>query len=244
MSLLLSNVAIAGNLSMSGGSGSGPAGDPYFSQVTLLAQFQGTNGSQTFIDSSSQHNAMSTYTGNPTISTANFTGTATSSLSSSFANQSSVTFDNSNGAANFSGDFTIEAWTYLTTVNSYPTIMRVSTGTGYFLLRAAGTDYEFDANGTHLYAQGGATNNVGQWTHIAVCRSGSTLALYVNGVSAATGTKSGTIGGTNSTSGSACISWPSGGEYWNGYLQDVRITNGVARYTGAFTPPTTLFPTN
>jgi hypothetical protein len=83
------------------------------------------------------------------------------------------------------------------------------------------------------------------WSHIAVVFNGTgsnNLKIYVNGVLAATGTF------TN-------ISWASGAggndfligreglggtSYWPGYIDDLRITNGYARYTANFTPPTKL----
>ena len=68
-------------------------------------------------------------------------------------------------------------------------------------------------------------------------RSGSTLTVYVNGVSAGTVTISITMvedGGTLWIAG-----FPSASQYSNIYIDDLRITKGVARYTADFTPPTT-----
>lgn len=240
MSINLRGVNVAGGM-FAGDSTSSPSSDPYFNSVTLLAQFQGTNESTLFVDSSQYNLSMSVNSGTPIISTSQHTGTAVSSLYSSTATQSSISFDNSSGAVNFTGDFTLEAYTYLLSVSGYPTIIRANTGSGYMLLRANSGNYELDMNGTKIFAVGAATTNVGAWTHLAVCRTNSTVTLYVNGVAAGTAAKSGTIGGTG---GTACISWNAGNEWWNGYLQDVRVTNGVARYTSAFTLPTTLFPTN
>ena len=81
-----------------------------------------------------------------------------------------------------------------------------------------------------------ATYTTGTWYHIALVRSGTTNTLYVNGVSSA----------SNSTS----PTWPTTpsigvGRLYNdntsytltGYISDLRITNGFARYTANFTPP-------
>jgi len=78
-----------------------------------------------------------------------------------------------------------------------------------------------------------------QWVHIAVTRASGTVTLWVNGTSVA-------------SLGSTAESWVSGSlkiganafrsivtdTYWNGYISNLRIVNGTAVYTGAFTPPT------
>jgi hypothetical protein len=80
------------------------------------------------------------------------------------------------------------------------------------------------------------------WHHIAVVRNSSSWVLYVDGTSRATGTWSGAI---------AALSTPprigadqNYGRAYTGYMDDVRITNGIARYTANFTPPTTPFQRN
>jgi hypothetical protein len=85
------------------------------------------------------------------------------------------------------------------------------------------------------------TLGTGQWYHLAFVNNAGSLAIYINGVSSATSAISGTpqssttlpltIGATNSV-------------YFNGYIDDLRITKGYARYTANFTPPTAAFPTS
>ena len=80
------------------------------------------------------------------------------------------------------------------------------------------------------------TLNLNTWNHVAVTREGSVFRLFVNGTQVDTFTSSTveigflndplTVGSYNSTG------------YFNGYLSDVRITKGLARYTASFTPPT------
>jgi len=92
--------------------------------------------------------------------------------------------------------------------------------------------------GTSFYTAGITT---GAWYHFAAVRNGSTVTLYVNGSSVGSYTNSNSIGSTSKTlyigvqnNGAA---WP-----WNGYIDDLRITKGAARYIGNFTPPVARMP--
>jgi hypothetical protein len=69
-------------------------------------------------------------------------------------------------------------------------------------------------------------------------RSGSITKSYLNGVQS-TGTTTSTYSLTQS--GSTIGSAYPGTNPLNGYINDLRITKGYARYTATFTPPTTAF---
>jgi hypothetical protein len=84
--------------------------------------------------------------------------------------------------------------------------------------------------------------SVGTWSHIAAVRYNGVARVYTNGVS---GTP------VNCSLNFSDITYPPniGGyshapstEPYNGYIDDLRITKGVARYTANFTPPTAPFP--
>lgn len=79
------------------------------------------------------------------------------------------------------------------------------------------------------------------WWHIAYVRSGSNFNLYLNGVSEASATSSAAV---NDSSYKLAVGrlGEYTGNYFAGNLQDLRITNGVARYTADFTPPTSVLP--
>ena len=73
------------------------------------------------------------------------------------------------------------------------------------------------------------------WVHVAFVNSNGTSALYMNGTRKATAT-------TPSTNTATCPFWVGGtssGYVFDGYIDDLRISKGIARYTGSsFTPPT------
>jgi hypothetical protein len=80
----------------------------------------------------------------------------------------------------------------------------------------------------------------GTWYHLAITRSGSTWRLFVNGTQEASTTS--TAAADAGTSYSLSVGWSkSSTENYAGYIDDLRITRGYARYTANFTAPTAAF---
>ena len=139
-----------------------------------------------------------------------------------------------------SDDFTAEMWAYPATSQSLAILMGFNSSTvlAPWVLRISFSTLEVTLGNISI-TQGTVT--VGQWNHIAFTKSGSTVRLFLNGVQQGSNAtvSSITVGGMNFTIGD----WSNGGRPFNGYIQDVRITNGVARYTSDFAVPTAAFPT-
>lgn len=87
-------------------------------------------------------------------------------------------------------------------------------------------------------AQSPTVNLVPDFVHFAVVRNGTTVTVYLNGV-----------GGSPLSVGTAILTastYMTVGQlnlanYFRGYLDSLRFTNGIARYTANFTPPTAAF---
>jgi len=84
----------------------------------------------------------------------------------------------------------------------------------------------------------------GQWTHCALVRYGTSFKLYQNGVQSTSGATTSAPVANSSTVVNIGSFISSGVLKLNGYIDELRITKGVARYTGNFTPSTTAFPNN
>jgi len=74
------------------------------------------------------------------------------------------------------------------------------------------------------------------WTHVALVRNGSVFTPYINGVAGNTTTSAATL--TTSTLPLIIGATGAGTSPFNGYIDDLRITKGYARYTSNFSPPT------
>ena len=81
--------------------------------------------------------------------------------------------------------------------------------------------------------------NIGQWYHFAFVRSGSNAYIFIDGVSQALTTL--TSWGTSDVGDSSAfvhyMGTDSGGTYGTMWLDDYRISKGIARWTSTFTPP-------
>ena len=82
------------------------------------------------------------------------------------------------------------------------------------------------------------TLSTNTWYHVAVVRSGTTITLYLDGVG--TTAETSTSFNHSSSNGIAVGGYYSTGYLFNGYMDEVRISNS-ARYTADFTPSTTAF---
>ena len=222
--------------------------DPDFANVSLLLHGDGTDGSTTFTDSS-LNNFTVTANGDAQIDTAvKKFGTGSMEFDGSgdyLTCSASVAFDLALSAV----DFTIEAWIYPKQNRTIHTIAAVwPQGIGIeqwiFCIRDGVVGFVWSPDNINDVFISGGSVPLNQWSHVAVTRSGNTFRLFLNGTQTATGTNSSTSG----SSGPLTIGYYGSGtgasttSYWDGYIDDLRITKGVARYTTTFTPPAEPFP--
>ena len=140
------------------------------------------------------------------------------------------------------GDFTIEFWLYPSnTSGGYRGLVsseNYAATTGGWSLYQNSTSLEFwlsPGSSVAMNATSAITASV--WQHIALCRASGTLRLFVNGTSVSSISNSTSLTGQQIWIGNN----NSGSYFYNGYMDDLRITKGYARYTANFTPPTAAF---
>lgn len=229
-------------------------GDPSFSNVSLLLHGNGTNGSTTITDSSPSPK-IATVTGNAQISTAQSKFGGASIVFDKVDDR--ISYASNNLFAFETGDFTVEAWIYSrdvstaargwlqtsTTVgglqanyNSGLSVIQGVNGSG----NTANGGICVAIDGSNFFGSSGSTVVLiaNQWQHIAVTRSSTTCRVFVDGSEVGTRTSSANLTGANLVVGG----YYNTNFLFDGYIDDLRITKGVARYTANFTPPDAPFP--
>ena len=202
---------------------------------------------KTFIDNSA--NAFTvTANGN---ATAGAVGpfTATGSTSTYFDGSGDYLQAPYNDAFQFgTGDFTVEFWINSAASGSYNQVVgTLVSGTENGTWRI-GT--RFNSLNNLYFARGNgsgfdefniaANANDGAWHHVACTRSSGLVRLFLDG----TVVSSSTISGTCTSANPLRVGYNQRDNVFvNGYIDDLRITKGVARYTANFTAPTAAFPT-
>ena len=146
-------------------------------------------------------------------------------------------------------DFTIETWVYPTAnSNNYPSFITSVSGwsSGAYGHRfdntGQGGKFSFHLNGVgDPFLSSSSTYSHDQWYHYALTREGNTWKMWINGTLQASGTSSASYNLNYGGMRFGWAAWDGANGYFTGYIQDTRITKGLARYTSAFTPPTAEF---
>jgi hypothetical protein len=198
----------------------------------------------------------------PSKHTITVNGNTTHSTAQSKFSGGSIYFDGSDGLQiadsddwNFgSGDYTLDCWIYPTAINIYGGIINQGEHSGNYQLNSLEmyTDgyWPFTGNIRWLIRNTSPTQlldiktpsgsiALNSWYHIAAVKNGTSYKIYIDGVESASGTQATAL---------EDLSWPmyigqrsvSGGAnyYYQGYIDEARITKGTALWTSNFTPPT------
>jgi hypothetical protein len=135
------------------------------------------------------------------------------------------------------GNYTVESWIYMNNTTGNQMLFSFGNNNGYFFASGIPT---YTVYSVANYTLGSTAVSATTWTHVAFVRNGTTLTCYLNGVSV--GTYSSSSESVGSSSANSYVSFFQGSNYFNGYIDDLRITKGVARYTATFTPSTSANP--
>ena len=148
-----------------------------------------------------------------------------------------------------SGDFTVECWVYITgtsgSIINYSNGQSANSNFCWEIYQSSSTVVQTTmVEGSTVYTASSSSFSLNAWNHVAAVRYGNTLRIYINGI----------VGGTTATVTGVSVSVRSGttvkvSGYNNatgmitGYINDLRLTKGIGRYTSNFTPPATAFLT-
>jgi len=148
-----------------------------------------------------------------------------------------------------SGDFTIEAWVNFSSVSGEKGIVSYfaagAPNAGFTLRLSTGNSpsgLRFVASGaSDVVLQAAWTPSTNTWYHVAVVRLNNTLTAYINGVSIGSTSITITIGAPSAVLAVGTAQTVASSDM-NGYIDDLRITKGIARYTQNFIPPSVALP--
>lgn len=218
-------------------------GDPYFSSVSLLLHMDGSDGSTTFTDSSSNAHTV-TANGDAQIDAAQSKFGGASGLFDGAGDYLLVPDDGSFALG--SSDFTLDLWVRAAawSGNQWFVGKKSSGNRRWVAVGSSGSAVRFlvdTGGGSWAIDQSGGSLSADTWHFVRLARSGSSFNLYLDGSSVASGTSSGTI--TNNTSESLQVGALDQGSPlnpFNGWVDDLRLTIGVARSGSEV--PTQAFP--
>ena len=221
----------------------------YDTYTKLMLHCDGSNGSTTFTD---EIGKTITPVGNAQISTAQYKFGGASALFDGTGDY--LTIPDNEDFNYGSGDVTIDFWVRWNTLGNSPFFQQSNSTSGYVLKWSVYYDNTISSlvwsghnpSDTPItWISKSFTPTINTWYHIAFVKSGTIFTIFVNGVSLGTSTSSAELPNVTSllyigtfydTPILACS------HYHNGYLDEMRISKGIARWTSDFTPPTGPYP--
>lgn len=221
--------------------------DEYFHFVSLLLHCDSAPASSTFIDSG---NSALTITPQGSIypfADANFFKFGVTSIRVYGSTSSRLEVFNDGGLDLEGGNFTAEAWVKRNSSSSYGIIVGVwgASGAQQWMLAEVDGYLAFGwyiANNTYYELRSPAVVSISDtFHHVAVCRDGSTLMLFLDGTLIASRDIPSMWNPTGSPTGSIGASTGNLHQF-DGWIDEIRVTKGVARYTASFTPSSEPFP--
>ena len=221
------------------GFGVSGVGDPNFADVTALLHFDGTDASTTFTD---EIGTTWVVGGDAQIDTAQSKFGGASGLFDGTGDY--LQGDNGSGLILGSGDWTIEFWVRFNSIGSLVSLFDARSGANgaWPSLRISSGNLQWLVNATTPISAAHGMST-GTWYHIAASKNSGSLRLFVDGSQiGVTWSDSVTYLGNTNRPILMGDGFTLGATPLNGWADDFRITKGVGRYTGSFTPPTAAFP--
>ena len=213
-----------------------PVADAHYESVALLLHCEGDNGSTVFVDSSPRPKTVTARSG-AQLSTAEASAGASALYFDSSASHARVAPHADFGFG--TGDFTLECWVKYSSYAGARPLTLFNGLTGVVQLYISGGGALVVETGDTA-GGGGGTVPLNTWVHLAVTREGGVVRSFVGGLKVYEYTDARAL----ATPANININ-----QYGNasgyggvGYVDEVRITKGVARYTEGFVPSRAAFP--
>ena len=149
-----------------------------------------------------------------------------------------------------SNDFTIDFWVRFTTLT--PSVQNLfgqcdGAGTGTSIsVYGATTEYNkfyfaVFQGGTGISITSTSMISINTWYHYAVVRSGTTLNLFINGTSVGSNSVTGSLNNSVNKFSIGQLGEYTSGNFLYGWIEEFRVSNGIARWVSNFTPPSSPY---
>ena len=204
------------------------------SYVKLLLHADGENNATTDSDYSSSAHTL-TFEGDAKIST---TQAKFGNSSYYFDGNDYIESDNTSDWDFGSGDFTVDWWEYRPSSGGAAISRDCASSAQAFL-------FAFNGDLVYMSSPAGAwdiayqrtigSSVIGAWSHLAVVRSGNNFYTFRDGVQQDTWSSSLSL--RTHASGLCLGRTQNGANNMNGYLDEIRVSKGIARWTSNFTVP-------